>query len=77
MRPLPARGACGDSRPEGCSCGVVFSMATDGPVMTATIGEWGDSWPDIRLTVKAIILSSIFITSKNQARLLRVKVLHP
>lgn len=32
----------------GCSCGSIWSKAIDAPVATATIGEWGDDYPEVR-----------------------------
>ena len=41
--------ACGDDR-GGCKCGQVWSKIADHPVAVVERGEWGDTYPAIRLT---------------------------
>lgn len=31
----------------GCSCGMVFAIGGDHPVAEATVGDWGDRWPEV------------------------------
>lgn len=32
-----------------CNCGMIWSVATDTPVLTVAGGAWGDTWPAIRI----------------------------
>ncbi len=42
---------CGHKR-GGCSCGQIWSTPADCPVASVTSGEWGDSYPVIRIVNK-------------------------
>jgi hypothetical protein len=49
---------CGHKR-GGCTCGYIWSKPTDSPIAVATIGPWGDEWPEVRVVETADGLGSM------------------